>query len=125
MFRGLMLLQIRIVLLVLKDQQEQGEDHKAPHVFCLVLILDFLKTWESFLKNDDNKADLNKLITKYCLKPQSVDWDKEIVVSYNHTMKSKSDGVKDVFRWIDDTHEEADNGIDVHVQDMLKTTFSI
>ena len=75
---------------------------------------------QSFLKNDDNKTDLNKLVTQECLNVQTTDYDKEIVVSFNHSIKSKSDGVQDIFRWIEDTHEEADNRMIIHIEDMLK-----
>ena len=71
------------------------------------------------MKNDQNKADLNKMIAEQLLRPQSVDCDKEIVVSYNHTIKCKSDGIKDIFQWIDSTHEEADNRMMIHIADMI------
>ena len=73
----------------------------------------------SFFKNDDNKTDLNKLIADYCLQPHLSDSNLEIVVTYHHKLKSKSDGIKEVFEWIVDTHEEADNRMLIHIQDLL------
>ena len=50
----------------------------------------------SFFKND-NKTGLNKLISDYCLQPHLSDSNLEIVVTYHHKLKSKSDGIKEVF----------------------------
>lgn len=79
---------------------------------------------QGFLKNADNKTGLNELIVEQLLLTESSSWDGEIVVTYNQIVKTKTDGPRGMFTWIEDTHEEADNRMLVHIQDMLKDGIS-
>ncbi len=73
-----------------------------------------------FLKNDENKTDLNMLIAKHIMRPDSWTWRKEVVVTYNRKVLTSSDGVQEIYNWIQDVHEEADNRMVIHIKDMLE-----
>ena len=73
-----------------------------------------------FMKNSENKTLLNALIATHALQPQSWDWDHEVVVTDGKTIKSSRDGEKDIFTWIQATHEESDNRMLIHIIDMLE-----
>ena len=75
---------------------------------------------DSFLKNDGNKTELNKLISQLAARPTTWTWDGEVVVTYGKRVMSRSDGVQDIMRWIDGVHEEADNRMIVHIVDMIR-----
>ena len=76
--------------------------------------------FNSFLKNDDNKTDLNKLISQLAIRPTSWTWEGEVYVIYGKGVRSRSDGNADIMRWIDGVHEETDNRIFIHIADMIR-----
>lgn len=73
---------------------------------------------DAVLRNDANKTDLNLLIADRAIH-SSWSWEKEIVVTYKTRVKTRSNGTKDIFTWIDETHEEADNRMLVHIKAMI------
>ena len=76
--------------------------------------------FNSFLKNDDNKTDLNKLISQFAIRPTSWTWEGEVYVIYGKGVRSRSDGNVDIMLWIDGLHEETDNRIVIHIADMIR-----
>ena len=76
--------------------------------------------FNSFLNNDDNKTDLNKLISQLAIRATSWTWEGEVYVTYGKGVRSRSDGNVDIMRWIDGVHEEADNIIVIHIADMIR-----
>ena len=76
--------------------------------------------FNSFLKNDDNKTDLNKLISQLAIRPTSCTWEGEVYVTCGKGVRSRSDGNVDIMRWIDGVHEEDDNRIVIHIADMIR-----
>ena len=75
--------------------------------------------FESFLKNDDNKTNLNMLVAKHAMRPQSWTWREEVVVTYNTKVLTSSDGIQEMYTWIQCVHEEADNRMLIYIKDML------
>ena len=75
--------------------------------------------FNSFLKNDDNKTDPNKLISQIAIRPTSWTWEGEVYVTYGKGVGSRSDGNVDIMRWIYGVHEKADNRIVIHISDMI------
>ena len=73
-----------------------------------------------FTKNSENKTILNSLIATHALQPETWAWDHEVVVTDGTTIKSSRDGEKEIFTWIQATHEEADNRMLIHIIDMLE-----
>ena len=68
----------------------------AHHVlFCIDPALP--QDFDQFLKNNENKADLNHLIADHSIQPKLSGRSLKIVVTYKHTLKCTSDGIKDVF----------------------------
>ena len=45
-------------------------------------------------------------------------------MTYKHTLKCTSDGIKDVFNWISDTHEEADDRMLINIRDLLQNSIT-
>ena len=52
--------------------------------------------FNSFLQNDDNKTDLNKIISQIAIKPTSWTWEEEVYVTYGKGFRSRSDGNVDI-----------------------------
>ena len=76
--------------------------------------------FNSFLNNDDNKTDLNKLISQLAIRPTGWTWEGEVYVTYGKGVRSRSYGNVDIMRWIDGVHEEAKNRIVIHIADMIR-----
>ena len=60
------------------------------------------------------------LIAKHTMRPESWTWRKEFPITYNRKVLTSSDGVQEIFRWIQDVHEEADNRMVIHIRHMLE-----
>ena len=59
---------------------------------------------DEFMKNAENKTNLNALVAVHAMRPQTWGWDNEVVVTDNTTIRSSRVGVKDIFTWIPDLH---------------------
>ena len=64
--------------------------------------------------------DLNILISSHAMRPQSWNWRKDVVVSYNRKVLTNYDGIQEIYSWVQSVHEEADNRMVVHIKDMLE-----
>ena len=82
------------------------------------LIIDDL---EAFIANSENKSDLNSLIAEYAARATTWNWGGEVCVTYGRGVRSTQDGSLDMMQFIDEVHEEADNRIVVHINNMLES----
>ena len=74
-----------------------------------------------FLKNSKNKKNLNRMIAKQAVDPRrNYHANHDIVVTYNEgKVLTSNDGLNEMFDWIAESHEEADNRLILHMKDMI------
>ena len=74
---------------------------------------------ELFLKNSENKRNLNEMIANYVVHPLRSENYNVVATHREAKVLTSYDGPKDLSIWQPETHEEADNRLLLHMRDML------
>ena len=64
------------------------------------------------------------MVPKHITNPESWDWGKEVLVTYEKKVLARSDGIQEIYQWQEALHEEADNRMIIHINHMLKKGIS-
>ena len=76
---------------------------------------------KDFFLNEDNKKNFYQIIQKQAANPLFWEWTGEVTITFGQRSWSRNDGVKDIVQWRDEVHEEADNRMLVHAQDLMES----
>jgi hypothetical protein len=74
---------------------------------------------EIFLKNSENKTNLNLMIAKSVTNPLHSE-SRDVVITHKEAkVLTSHDGPRELSTWQPETHEEADNRLVLHMKDMI------
>lgn len=72
-----------------------------------------------FLSNNKNKIKFNDLIQRVAANPLFWTFTGEVVITFGNKVWSRNDGPKEIMRFVPEVHEQADNRMIAHLEDML------